>query len=249
MNKTYIYDDTFSSLLALIECLILSKVSVNNIKSKSKYQPSLLDEPVHLNIDNIEEKVKSLKSKLTPEVIHTIYYAYLSDNPNKEIIIYNYIKNAIIYKNQIFYRRNIDSVVEIEKMSKYVGREAHKLKGFLRFKEMNNNFYYAEIEPTNNVIGILANHFKNRLSNESWIIKDTKRNIYALYDTNKVFYLTDKDIIKLSLDLSNNEDRIEELWKTFFKTVAIKERTNLKCQMNFMPKKYWKNMIEMEDKK
>ena len=248
MNKTYIYEGTFSSLLALIYSLLISKIEVGDIKSSKTYLPNLLDEPVILKIDNIKEKEKLLKEKLTPEIVHTIYYAYLSDSPIKEILIYNFIKNSLIYKNQIFYRRNIESVVEIEKLSKYVGREAHKLKGFLRFKEMEN-FLYAEVEPTNNVIGILAYHFKNRLSNESWIIKDTKRNIYALYDTKKVVYLTDEDIIKLNLNMSNNEELMEDLWKTFFKTVAIKERYNPKCQMNFMPKKYWKNMLEMENEK
>lgn len=248
MNKTYIYEGTFSSLLALIYSLLISKIEVGDIKSSKTYLPNLLDEPVMLKIDNIKEKEKLLKERLTPEIVHTIYYAYLSDSPIKEILIYNFIKNSLIYKNQIFYRRNLESVVEIEKLSKYVGREAHKLKGFLRFKEMEN-FLYAEVEPTNNVIGILAYHFKNRLSNESWIIKDTKRNIYALYDTKKVIYLTDEDIIKLNLNISNNEELMEDLWKTFFKTVAIKERYNPKCQMNFMPKKYWKNMLEMENEK
>ena len=38
----------------------------------------------------------------------------------------------------------------------------------------------------------------------------------------------------------------EKLWKEFFNTIGIKERKNLKCQKNFMPKKYWKNIIEME---
>ena len=56
----------------------------------------------------------------------------------------------------------------------------------------------------------------------------------------------ENDVIKLNLDLSNEEALFEDLWKTFFKTVAIKERTNLKCQMNHAPKKYWKNMLEME---
>ena len=248
MNKTYIYEGTFSRLLALIYSLLISKIEVGDIKSSKAYLPNLLDEPVILKIDNIKEKEKLLKERLTPEIVHIIYYAYLSDSPIKEILIYNFIKNSLIYKNQIFYRRNLESVVEIEKLSKYVGREAHKLKGFLRFKEMND-FLYAEVEPTNNVIGILAYHFKNRLSNESWIIKDTKRNIYALYDTKKIIYLTDEDIIKLNLNISSDEELIEDLWKTFFKTVAIKERYNPKCQMNFMPKKYWKNMLEMENEK
>ena len=56
-----------------------------------------------------------------------------------------------------------------------------------------------------------------------------------------------KDIIKLNLELSNDELFCENLWKEFFNTIGIKERKNLKCQMNFMPKKYWKNIIEMEN--
>ena len=247
MNNIYIYDGTFSNLLATIEVLLISNEPIN-IKSKLNYQPNLLDKPVYLEIDNEKEKVISLKKKLTEEIINTIYYAYLSDSQDKENIIYSFIKSSLIYRNKIFYMRNIDVVNKIEKMTKYVSREAHKLKGFLRFKEMKNNFYYAKIEPTNNVISILANHFKNRLSNENWIIKDNKRKIYAIYDKSKIIYLTQKEIIKLNLDLDKNEESIEELWKTFFKTVAIKERNNPKVQRNFMPKKYWKNMLEMEDK-
>ena len=45
----------------------------------------------------------------------------------------------------------------------------------------------------------------------------------------------------------NSEKEIQELWKTFYKTVAIKERKNERCRMNFMPKKYWKYIIELED--
>ena len=41
---------------------------------------------------------------------------------------------------------------------------------------------------------------------------------------------------------------MEELWRVFFQTIAIKERKNLRCQQSFMPKKYWQDMLEMEDK-
>ena len=40
---------------------------------------------------------------------------------------------------------------------------------------------------------------------------------------------------------------IEELWKDFYKIIGINERKNDRCRMNFMPKKYWKYMIEMSD--
>ena len=156
---------------------------------------------------------------------------------------YNYFK----YGKSIFGRRNIDVVNESLKISKYVRGEAHKLKGFLRFRKMKNNFYYAKFESNNNVIGILASHFSERLKEDNWIIHDTKRGIYAIYDKRKVIYLTDEEVQSLNLDKADSEDFMEDLWKTFYKTIGIKERENKRCRQNFMPKRYWKNILEMED--
>lgn len=52
------------------------------------------------------------------------------------------------------------------------------------------------------------------------------------------------------LEIKNNEqeENIKKLWTTFFNTIGIKERRNKRCQMNFMPKKYWKYMTEMSEK-
>ena len=43
---------------------------------------------------------------------------------------------------------------------------------------------------------------------------------------------------------TSSEIAYQELWKLFFKTIAIRERTNSRCQMQFMPKKYWQDLIE-----
>lgn len=240
----YLYDGIYSSLLSLIYTLIKSNTNPNNIKSEEEYQSNLFMEPIYLKLEN-KNLVDKLKKEVSMLVLYETYYVFLSNIDNKEMIIYGFIKNAIKYKNTIFYRRDIDVVSETLRISNQVKGEAHRMKGFLRFKKMNN-FYYATMEPTHNIIWIITRHFKERLKDECWIIKDSKRGIYAIYDTKKVTYLKENDVIKLNLDLSNEEALFEDLWKTFFKTVAIKERTNLKCQMNHAPKKYWKNMLEME---
>ena len=248
MNKVYLYDGKFSSLLALIQYLIQLKITPKDIKVEEEYVPNLFDKTIYLNIKNKNEKIEYLKNNLSKRILFYVKYTFLSVNTNKEIIIYYFIINALVYKDNVIYRRNLNCVNSIIKISKYVSNEAHKLKGFLRFKKMKNNFYYAVIEPTNNILGIVANYFKDRLKNECWIIKDNKRNTYALYDMYKVIFINNEDIIKLNLDLCGDEETIQDLWKTFFKSIAIKERENLKCQRNFMPKKYWGNIIEMEDK-
>ncbi len=245
MNKVYIYDGSFSGLIALIVELFKYKIIPFDIKENDNY--SLFDETININIKDKKDNFNKISKKLSNNIMLSIYYVYLSSKKNKEIIIYNFLKESLKYGDKVYYYRKIDSVNDVIKIESYVRHEAHKLKGFLRFKEMKNGFLFAKFTSTNNVIGILANHFKKRLSNNYWIINDEKRNIYALYDKEKVFYLTKENIIKLNLDLSSKEKTFEELWKTFFKTIAIKERKNLRCQKNFMPKKYWSNILEMSD--
>ena len=245
MNKVYLYDGNFNSLLLLVFNLIKFKKIPLDIKSEDEYEANLIDKPVYVNVNLTSKAIYNLRKMLPSNIYLRLYYAYLSNDKNKEMIIYTFLKNFLIYKESIINRKNIESVNELIRISKYVGSEAHKLKGFLRLKKMKN-FYYAEMEPTNNIISILANHFKKRLVNEYWMIADTKRGIYAIYDKEKIIYLKREDILKLNLELSSDEMFYENLWKEFFNTIGIKERQNLKCQMNFMPKKYWKNIIEME---
>lgn len=243
--NSYLYDNNFSSLLCLCYTLIKSKITPDNIISEDEYIENLFDEPVFFKLDN-KKIMKEIRNRINLNILNVLYYAYLSNTQSKELVIYDFIKNTLIYGNSIFGRRNIDSVNEVIKMSHRVGGEAHRMKGFTRFKKMKH-FYYSEIEPTNNVIWIIARHFKERLSNEYWIIKDIKREIYAVYNKKKIIFLKKDEVVKLNLDFSKEEMLFEDLWKTFFKTVAIKERENKKCQMNHMPKKYWSNMLEMEN--
>lgn len=245
MNNIYLYDGSFSSLMSLIIVLINLKKEPVNIISEKNYIPNLLDECINLKINNKKEKINYLINKTSKKILITCYYSYLSTSNNKEMLIYDFIKNACVYKDTIFYRRNINCVNEILKMRKRVSMESHHMKGFLRFKKMKNNFYYAKINPTNNVIYLITNHFKERLKNEYFVINDVNRGIFVFYDKNKITYLNKEDIVKLNLDLDKDEENIEDLWISFFKTVSIKERKNLKCQMNHMPKKYWDYIIEM----
>ncbi|MDE5539720.1 MAG: TIGR03915 family putative DNA repair protein, partial [Bacilli bacterium] len=156
---------------------------------------------------------------------------------------------SLIYKNKIFYMHKISWVNNALKISKYVSRENHKLKGFLRFKELKSGALYAEISPTNNILPILVKHFRARLKNEYWLIKDTKRNILAIYDKKEV-YLVDGEYFNFIIDdYSEYEENIQDMWKSFYKTIGIESRKNDRCRRNFMPKKYWKYIIEMSEEK
>lgn len=245
MNHVYIYDNNFNSLLNLINELLKNKVKPFNIKDNN-YNANLLDNLIYLKINNVNMIDKYFKC-LGEDNFKVIYYTFLSNDNNKELIIYYYLLNFIKYREKIKYMRNLKCVSEALRLSKYVSRENHRFKGFVRFKELKNKLLYAEISPENNILEILSIHFKNRLKNECWIIKDTKREIISLYDKNNFYILSEKELKLISVETSNEEGNIEELWKIFYKNIGIKERKNDRCRMNFMPKKYWKNITEMRE--
>ncbi len=242
-NKIYLYDGTFSTLMDLITQLLAFKTKPLNICNQNNYLPSLLDETIELKLDN---NFDISKIKVTKKILKTIYYVYLSTDEHKELIIYYFLLNGLKYQDKIFTMRNLKCVNSTLKIAKYVSNENHKLKGFLRFQELENHILYAEISPTNNVLELLSIHFMKRLKNEYWIIKDVGRNTYSFYDKQKYYIIADENINLKTLGAIEKEKEVENLWVTFFNTIGIKERKNNRCQMNFMPKKYWKYIIEME---
>ena len=45
----------------------------------------------------------------------------------------------------------------------------------------------------------------------------------------------------------NSDTNFEELWKTFYNSVNIKERENLRLRNQHMPKRYWKHLTEIKN--
>ncbi len=237
MDKVYVYEPNFSSLLNLIVYLAKFFIKPDRILPRG-YQPNLLEEIIDLEIPKQDYT-------LCASIYKIMYYVYLSTEENKELILYYFYLNYCKYQEKVLMHRNLKCVNRVLKISHYVSQENHKYKGFLRFKELEHSILYAEIEPVNNIIDLLSMHFLQRLKNEFWIIKDVHRGILSIYDK-KNYYLLKETEFFISLQESKKNQEFENLWKTFYKTIGIQERKNERCRMNFMPKKYWKYMLEME---
>ena len=243
----YLYDGSFCNLLNTIELLIKDKIKPVKIGNEREYVNDLFS--------NVKKKTLSRDKsfaykliKISKRFYQVVYDVYLSEYENKELIIYYFILNGLKYGDKIMYLRKLKCVNEALNISNYVHREAHKLKGFIRFRKLKTNFFLAYISPTNNVLEYVSNHFKKRLANESWLIYDVKRDLLSIYTNNKYIIVKVEDLEKNVFNFADDEKDFSELWQTFYETIAIKERENKRCQMNFMPKKYWPYMIEMRDK-
>ena len=122
------------------------------------------------------------------------------------------------------------------------------MKGLVRLCEIKNNLWYAQIHPDNNVIEQVGQFLMKRFPKQNMILHDKNRNLVLLYNCQNK---NDYEIIQVPHNFevnsfSKEELQFQKLWKTFFQTIAIQERTNSRLQMQYMPKKYWKDLVEMQ---
>ncbi len=81
------------------------------------------------------------------------------------------------------------SVSLVMKLRQKAWHEAHRMMGFLRFEELENQVLYAQIEPAYDVLSLIAPHFADRFLRENWIIHDKKRAQAAFEELeNQVLY-------------------------------------------------------------
>ena len=244
INKTYLYDETFDGFLTIVFDSYSSKTLPQKIFDKKAYSPNFLDQTIEIKTDSEKAKrvFNGIEKNISYTTLYNTYYAFLSNENEKELYILKYLCDGFDIGPEINNMLTISYVFKVMNIKKRAFGECHRLKGLLRFQEVGENLYYASIHPDNNIIEPLGHHFINRLPTQNFIIHDKIRNICFLY--NGTDYKIIDNINFEVPDVSEQEQKYQELWKLFFKTIAIKERTNPRCQMQYMPKKYWQDLIE-----
>jgi hypothetical protein len=106
-----------------------------------------------------------------------------------------------------------------------------------------SEIFVANFEPETNALPLVAEHFSQRLSNQTFIIFDKKRDTCAIHAPGQDFELmtcNPETVKSISFESS-----YETLWQEYFKNMAIKERINKNLQRSNMPLKYRKHLIEI----
>lgn len=242
----FLYDGSLEGLFTAIFYAYPYKddCTINKLEN---HIPSLLNEikEIPTESDKFKRVYNSIIQKLNGKVLNNVYYLYLSENDGVENIILDYLKLCYKYGTNINLAKNNDTIILVDKYYKKVAQEAHMFTGFVRFKEIAPLSFYAQIEPVYNILPIILNHFTLRFSDQNFIIHDLKREKAIMYNKESSI-ITDlsKDEGYLLSNL-NNDENFESLWKTFYKSVNIKERENSKLRNQHMPKRYWNHLTEI----
>ncbi|QGU94758.1 DUF4130 domain-containing protein [Clostridium bovifaecis] len=243
----YIYDGSFEGLLTCIYEAYYNKENPEEILKKEEFIPNLLTKEVYIKSDmNKFSKVyEAIKLKVSPVSLKYVFYVYLSDINGSSNLIYNYVRLGFkLGKNVDLYLHD-NRVLKIHMIVKKVTSEFHRMLGFVRFKDIDNKFLYAPIEPDHNITALITPHFTERLRSENFIIHDLKREVASIYDKNGWSITSLPKEYGLRLLYENENGLYETLWKEYFKSTTIENRLNPKLQKMHMPKRYWKFLTEL----
>ncbi len=240
----YIYDGSFDGLLTAIYEAYYRGDRVDDIVAVDSMEENFLIERIYIDTD-IEKSRKvfeAIENKISQEALKRVLYAYLSELPRHGIDILKYVQLGFKIGPQLDLNLSNDIVLRMDNIRHKVASEQHRMLGLVRFKQLENGIFYSSIEPDFNIVALLASHFASRLANENWVIHDVKRGIGVLY--NKEEWVV-KDIeIKDSLIVREEEEEYQELWRAYFKSIAIQSKVNPVLQRRNMPARYWKHLIE-----
>lgn len=134
-------------------------------------------------------------------------------------------------------------------LSRQVYNEVNHFMEFLRFRQLKIGILFAKIHPKNDILTHITPHFADRLPMEDFIIYDSMREKMALHPKGKRWSIVhDKNfMIEKTKEESKSEEEIQELFRSFCKTIAVKERENKELQRQMLPLRFRDNMPEFEE--
>ena len=245
----YTYDGSFDGLLSVIFETYRLGQEAENIVEESALQPGLFGHPVAVPTDLAHAKRvrQGLARRCGPDGVRVLYHCFLSEQPRIELLIYRFAWLSVNSTESVLDNFREPVVLRIHRIERQIHREVHRLHAFVRFQETQDGLYVALVNPDFNVLPLVGSHFKDRYPAFRWLIYDTKRRygLYHEHPTTRFITLNTQQHRHLSEEiLTTAETDYQELWKTYFKSVDIPERRNMKLHLQHVPKRYWKYLIE-----
>jgi len=245
VDVIYTYDGSLAGFLCCVHESFYARELPINVVSIEHQQPSLYADRF---IKTDETKARSVRGSIEKNIskrgLQLIDHVFLCHHENRELKLLKFLIMAFRNGPRTLSMHGDPVVAEVLAMERHMLGERHLLSGFIRFKDYGN-ILGAVISPKNFVLPLLAEHFIDRFPNENFMIYDKTYNATLIYQDKKL-ELTAVEEVKFA-DESEEEIHYQNLWKHFYKTIGIKERINPKCRMRNMPKRYWVNMLEVQD--
>ena len=240
----YIYDGSFDGLM----CCVFESYAAHELPADitpiNAAVPTLFDTKYIETIPgNANRVLNSIPKKMGSRAAGFIQQSFLTCLPQKELRILDFMRLGYDCGSRVMGMAAHADVNILSKAVNHMTREAHLLKGFVRFSE-RGSVLAAQIEPKNIVLPLIADHFCERFPEERFVIYDITNKMALTYQPYRGEIIHAESFV-MPKDNESTED-YERLWRVFYDSIEVEGRKNEKCRMNHMPKRYWKHLTEMQ---
>ena len=165
--------------------------------------------------------------------------AILHRDPERFAILYRLLWRLRMNHALLAVATDLD-VSQVGAMAKAVHRDQHKMKAFVRFREIGRDpksRFVAWFEPEHHIVEATSPFFARRFADMAWSILTP--DVCAHWDGHAVSFTPG-----LSKTDAPSEDRLEETWRRYYASIFNPARLKVKAMQKEMPKKYWRNLPE-----
>ena len=240
-NLAYACDGSFWGML----CCVFDSYTRREIPQEILEwgEPSFY--PVH-QVETVEEHAQRVwrsLNKISGQIRRWAEDIYFSCVPQRAMVLYRFIRKAYQYGAKVTSMLGDEDVMAAYRLSRSVGNETHFMEEFLRFSEYNG-ILVAVIHPKTIVLPRIAHHFSDRFPEETFLIHDQPHEMALFYHPYQmeIYHLSELELPPVT----SQEAWIQSLWKGYYTATGIQGRLNPKCRMTHMPKRFWKQVLELE---
>lgn len=250
----YRFDGSFDGLLTAVFDSYLRKEEPEMLCCGSAQLPLFYDtlHEVATDTGKAARVWRKLREKLSRGAARAFATAFLTDNEEFPSLALRFARRAVVSEASIEQDFSDASVLAVLKESRRVNWEAHRLPQFVRFQKAVDGTYFAMVEPIFDVLPMVISHFRDRFSDQKFIIYDRAHDYGFHFDGEKLRRITlmsdGQHMVtgKLAPELLDADESLyQQLWRAYVKYTAIAERSNPRKQRQDMPVRFWKYLTEM----
>lgn len=242
-DLTYSYDGSFDGLMCCVFESYARKEIPFDIHSVNGDQGWLFESRwIETDPVKAERVFQSIPKRISREAQELVQLGYYTCSPRKEMLVLEFLRLGFDHGGRVMDMLADDTVHALNKAVHQLKREAHRFKGFVRFS-VYGEVMAAVIEPENQVLPLLMDHFCDRFGREAFMIYDQTHGMALVHQPGEAKIIPVDELTLPETDAE--EEGYRRMWRRFYETAAVEGRINLRLRMAHMPKKYWGRITEM----
>ena len=240
----FAYDGSFEGFLSAVFDSFSMKTVPADIIIFDDMEPSLLKiHYVETNAEHAKRVLTGIEQRLGYSVLNMVEKSFLFDGEGKEIAILRFIRKAFAEGMSTGSKIGDEDVNRVYRMCVAVNNEAEHWRQFARFSD-SNGALVAVIHPKHFVLPLIKGFFCARIKNEHFMIFDSEHGAALIHTPQKTAIIP---VESLDFPDPSEDNFYSNLWKSYYRHIAIASRYNPTCRRNHMPKRFWQYLPEVSE--